>query len=91
MAQPCNVGLQRLIKLEIKHRQHADIVEETLTLLWKFTPPSELKLDTRIGTLQTQFINWLVHAYNAVNNPDIVNKVSSSFVLSISGLNIFMS
>jgi hypothetical protein len=91
VAQPCDVGLQRLLKLEIKRRQHADIVEETLALLRKGTPPSELKLDTKIGTLRNRSINWLVHAYNAVNKPDIVKKVGSLFILSIYGLNIFMS
>ena len=90
VAQPCDVGLQRLIKLEIKRRQHADIVEETLALLRDGTPPSELKLDTRIGTLRNRSINWLVHAYNAVNKPDIVKKVGCLAILLICGRNNIM-
>ena len=78
VAQPCDVDLQRVIKLEIKRRQHADIVDETLALLGNGTPAAELKLDTRIGTLRDRSINWFVHSYNTVNKPEIVKKVGSS-------------
>ena len=77
MAQPCDVGIQRPLKLEIKRHQHADIVDETLALLRNGTPASELKITTTIRPLRNRSINWLVHASHAVNKPELVKKVCS--------------
>jgi hypothetical protein len=42
LAQPCDVGMQRAIKLVIKQSQHADIVDETLGLLRAGTAANDL-------------------------------------------------
>jgi len=43
--QPCDLGIQRPVKLSMKHEQHADLVWEALTLLEKGKAPEEVKLD----------------------------------------------
>jgi hypothetical protein len=79
IAQPCDVGIQRPFKLAIKQAQHADIVEETLRLLQAGVDPENVRLDTSIGTLRDRSVGWLVKAYNKINKPSIVKKVSIHF------------
>jgi hypothetical protein len=75
LAQPCDVGIQRPLKLMIKRAQHADIVEETLGLLRAGTPAADLRLDTSLPTLRDRSVNWVVQAYKAINKPEIIQKV----------------
>ena len=82
MAQPCDVGLQRPIKLAIKELQHEDIVNETLTQLSSGTVPSEVRLDVTKGTLRDRSVRWFVEAYKAVNKTDLIKKVRFIFKLS---------
>ncbi|KII82826.1 hypothetical protein PLICRDRAFT_169188, partial [Plicaturopsis crispa FD-325 SS-3] len=74
VAQPCDVGMQRPVKMSIKNSQHADIVDETLHLLRRGVPPENIRLDTSVGTLRDRSVNWLVTAYKALNKPEIVKK-----------------
>lgn len=80
VTQPCDVGLQRPIKLAIKEFQHADIVNETLTQLSSGTVASDIRLDTTKGTLRDRSVRWFVEAYKAVNKTDLIKKVS--FILN---------
>ena len=75
IAQPCDVGIQRPLKLSIKHSQHADVVDETLGYLKDGTDPAELQIDTRIGTLRDRTVGWMVRAYHTINKPELVRKV----------------
>ena len=75
IAQPCDVGIQRPLKLSIKRSQHADVVDETLGYLENGTDPAELRIDTRIGTLRNRTVGWMVRAYHAINKPELVRKV----------------
>jgi DDE superfamily endonuclease len=60
IAQPCDVGIQRPLKLSIKHSQHADVVDEMLGYLEKGTDPANLRIDTCVGILQDRAVGWLV-------------------------------
>jgi hypothetical protein len=81
VAQPCDVGLQRPIKLAIKELQHEDIVNETLMQLSSGTVPSEVRLDVTKGTLRDRSVRWFVEAYKAVNKTDLIKKVCFIFKL----------
>ena len=63
--QPCDVGIQRPLKLSIKHNQQSGVVNETLTQLQKGIAPGDVKFNLMIGHLQdctvTSF-NWLLSA-----------------------------
>ncbi|TDL14855.1 hypothetical protein BD410DRAFT_845671 [Rickenella mellea] len=72
--QPCDIGIQRPLKLSIKRSQNADIVQETLAQLEQGKPATQVRLDTTVGTLRDRTMNWLVTAYHHVNKPDIVKK-----------------
>ncbi|KIJ46782.1 hypothetical protein M422DRAFT_98876, partial [Sphaerobolus stellatus SS14] len=61
--QPCDLRLQRPVKIAIKYAQHADIVEETLVHLRAGTKPEEIKLDTRKAVFRDRFVRWLLNAY----------------------------
>ncbi|KIJ41449.1 hypothetical protein M422DRAFT_172333, partial [Sphaerobolus stellatus SS14] len=73
--QPCNLGIQRPIKLSIKHSQHADIVEETLKYLCAGHKPEEIKLNTQKHTFRDRSPAWLLKSYHAVNRPEIIKKL----------------
>jgi hypothetical protein len=51
IAQPCDVGIQRPLKLAMKQVQHVDIFDKTVLLLDSGVDPTELRLDTKIATL----------------------------------------
>ncbi|KAG1898802.1 uncharacterized protein F5891DRAFT_903164, partial [Suillus fuscotomentosus] len=52
VAQPCDVGIQRSLKLAIKELQHKDIVSETLSQLTAGKTPDDLRLDVTKPTLR---------------------------------------
>jgi hypothetical protein len=64
--QPCDVGIQRPLKLAIKRYQQADIVQEVLTQLRNDVPPHCVRA-----------VNWLVSAHDEINKPDIILQVSA--------------
>ncbi|KAA1469646.1 hypothetical protein DENSPDRAFT_816722 [Dentipellis sp. KUC8613] len=74
LAQPCDVGIQRPYKLSIRKSQLQDIVDETLEHLENGEDPSDLKLDTRIGTLRKRSVSWFVKAWHDINEPNLVKK-----------------
>lgn len=73
--QPCDVGIQRLMKLAIRRAQHEDVVSEVQAQLKKGTAPGEMKIATGLPVLRSRSVQWLVNAYNAVNDEAIVKKV----------------
>lgn len=76
IAQPCDVGVQRPFKLAVKRSQHADIVNEALTLLRRNQDtPSALRLDTTLPTLRDRSVQWLLNGYHAINKPEIIKQV----------------
>jgi hypothetical protein len=72
--QPCDVGIQRPLKLSTKRSYHEDVVEEMLVQIDK---KSEIfTIDDRIMILRNRSVRWLWNAYNSVNKKEIVQKVS---------------
>ena len=74
VAQPCDVGIQRLFKHSIKCSYHEDIVSKILSQL-ENTKADLVTLDTHLGVLRDQSTRWLWNAYQAVNNKALVKKV----------------
>lgn len=73
--QPCDLGIQRPVKIMLKRAQHADLVREALEKLEGGTKPEELKLDARKGIVRDRTVGWMIQAYHGVNKPEIVKKV----------------
>ncbi|KAG2359742.1 hypothetical protein BDR07DRAFT_1360856 [Suillus spraguei] len=92
VGQPCDVGIQRPFKLAVKHAQHADIVNESLTRLSEKTSPALVRLDTTIGTLRNRSLQWVINGYHAINKPELVKqaffmcKAGKDFSLSFESL-----
>ncbi|VDC03285.1 unnamed protein product [Peniophora sp. CBMAI 1063] len=74
LAQPCDVGIQRPFKLSIKRSQLDDIVAEILAHLNGGADPTQLHLDTHIGTLRNRSVSWFVRAWQEINQPELVRK-----------------
>jgi hypothetical protein len=73
--QPCDVGIQRPLKLAIKQCQQNDLVQTTLLQLESGIDPSQIKVDATLGTLRESAVSWLVSAYHQINKPDIICQV----------------
>ncbi|KAF8836369.1 hypothetical protein BDN67DRAFT_911297, partial [Paxillus ammoniavirescens] len=54
IAQPCDVGIQHPFKLAVRWSQHADIVEESLSLLKKQDDVPIIRLDMSLPTLRNR-------------------------------------
>jgi hypothetical protein len=78
--QPLNVGIQRLLKLSIKHSAHRDIVDEALSQIQAGTPPSEIKMNTTIGVLRNRSVGWIVQAIHDIDDLAIIMKVCSDYL-----------
>ncbi|KAI0766760.1 hypothetical protein BC629DRAFT_1537581 [Irpex lacteus] len=68
--------MQRFMKIIIRRCQQEDIVEETVNQLREGKPPEAIKLDDTIGTLRRRSVRWMVLAYQGINDPELVKKVS---------------
>ncbi|KAG2128789.1 hypothetical protein BD769DRAFT_1333576, partial [Suillus cothurnatus] len=84
--------VQHPFKLAVKRSQHADIVEESLSLLKKNDATAIIQLDMTLPTLHDRSLCWLINGYHAINKPDIVKqaffqcKAGTSFNLSFESL-----
>ena len=77
LAQPLDVGIQRVLKQSLKRSAHKDIVNETTRHLESGKPSTSFKLDTTLGTLQDWAVGWMVQAYDDINNESLIKKVST--------------
>ena len=73
--QPCDVGIQRVLKLAIRRSVLKDIVDHTMNQLSSGVTPDQITFDKRIGVIRNRSVDWLVNGYEAINNPEIVQKV----------------
>ena len=73
--QPCDVGIQRLLKLSIKRKQQAHVVEEALSQLKNGIRPEQVKFNTSIVCLRERAVEWLVSSHDEINKPSIVRQV----------------
>jgi hypothetical protein len=72
--QPCDVGIQRPLKLSIKKSYHEDIVQDLM--LQAKNGNSSPMLKEGIKDLRDRTPRWLWNAYNALNNKELIQKVS---------------
>lgn len=72
--QPCDVGMQRPMKLSIKKSYHEEVVKEVLGQV-KWNQLCVI-LSKEIATHRNRSVRWLVNTYHILNNPWLVKKVS---------------
>jgi hypothetical protein len=72
--KPLDVGIQRLLKLSIKHSAHRDIVHEALRQIKAGKMAHEIRLDTSVGTLRDRSVGWIVQAINDLSDPSIITQ-----------------
>ena len=73
--QPCDAGIQRPLKVAVKRSALSDIIDHTMDQLSSGIPPSQITFEKRLPVVQDRSVGWLVHGYEAINNPEIVQKV----------------
>lgn len=73
--QPCDVGIQRVLKHAIQRTAHAHIVQETIERLDEGVEPEQVLLTKKVGDLRDRSVEWIVNGYCAVDRPEIVKKV----------------
>lgn len=75
LAQPLDVGIQRVLKQSMKQSTHKDIVNETMAHLDSGKPLGAFKLDTTLGTLYDRCVSWILGAYHDINIKELILKV----------------
>ena len=73
--QPCDVGIQRVLKLAIKRTALQDIINDTKEQLDSGVTPSMVTFEKRLGVVRDRSVRWLVNGYKAINNPELIKKV----------------
>jgi hypothetical protein len=73
--QPCDVGIQRVLKLAIRRSALKDIVNDTMQQLKGGVEPGKVVFEKRLPIIQDHSVGWLVNAYEAINNRELVEKV----------------
>lgn len=89
--QPCNVGIQRILKLAIRWSALQDIVSDTMKQLNTGIEPSKVEFGKKLPLVRNRSVGWLVNGYEAINKCEIVQKVcylSYNFLIYI--LNFFI-
>lgn len=77
--QPCDVGIQRILKLAIKRSALSDVVDHTMNQLKSGVTPDKVTFDKRMEVVRNRSVQWLVNGYEAIDNPEIVQKVTSQY------------
>ena len=85
--QPCDVGIQRPLKLSMRKSYHEDVVNEFLSELNKGNNSPSLK--DALGVIRDRSVRWLWNAYNTVNNKALVKKVCFHFNITHQSLILF--
>ena len=73
--QPCDVGIQRPLKLSIRKSYHEDIVAEFVSQLNNGS--TILKIDDSIGVLCDCSVGWMWNVFLVLKNKELVKKVRS--------------
>jgi hypothetical protein len=74
--QPCDVGIQHIMKHSLKQSCHRDVVNEILTQIEDDEP--DITVDKTVGVLRDRTVSWLWDAYQTLNQPRIIKKLSFS-------------
>lgn len=73
--QPCDVGIQRVLKLAIRRSALKDVVDDTMQQLRDGVEPSKVVFEKRLPIVRNRSVGWLVNGYEAINNCELVQKV----------------
>lgn len=76
--QPCDVGIQRILKHAMKKTALSHIVKETVAHLNNNEDPGTIILTKAVRVLRNRSVEWLVKGYQAINKPEIVKKVCAA-------------
>ena len=74
--QPCDVGIQRILKLAIRRTALKDIVDDTMQQLNGGVKPDKVVFEKKLGIVRNRSVGWLVNAYEAINKCELVEKVN---------------
>jgi hypothetical protein len=75
--QPCDVGIQRVLKLAIRRSALQQIINHTREQLGQGVEPEMINFEKRLPIVRDHSVKWLVNGYEAINKPDLVKKVHS--------------
>ena len=73
--QPCDVGIQRVLKLAIRCSTLHDIINDTAEQLSCGALPSTVTFEEQLSVVRDRSVRWLVNGYEAINNPTLIKKV----------------
>ena len=76
--QPCDVGIQRILKHAMKKTALSHIVKETVAHLNNSKDPGTILLTKAVKVLRNRSVEWLVQGFKAINTPSNVKKVCPS-------------
>ena len=89
--QPCDVGIQRILKLAIRRTALKDIVDNTMQQLNAGVEANKVVFEKKLAVVRDRSLTWLVNGYEAINKCEIVEKVNYFLVKSqFSLLNILL-
>ena len=74
--QPCDVGIQCILKLALRRTALKDIVDDTMKQMKAGIEPSKVVFEKRLPVVRNRSVGWLVNGYEAINKCEIVEKVS---------------
>ena len=74
--QPCDVGVQRILKLAMRRSALKDIVNNTVKQLAQGVKPTMVTFEKSLPIIRNNSVSWLVNGYEAINRPDLVKKVT---------------
>ncbi|KAF7969103.1 hypothetical protein HWV62_28306 [Athelia sp. TMB] len=70
--QPCDVGIQHIMKHSFAQSCHCDIVEEVLAQVDRGV--ADITVSKAVGVLHNHTVTWLWEAYKTLNKLEIVQK-----------------
>ena len=79
--QPCDVGIQWVLKLAIRRTALKDIVDDTMQQLKDGSTPDKVVYVKKLAVVRDRSVNWLVNAYEAINKHEFVEKVNHSQII----------
>ena len=78
--QPCDVGIQQVLKLAIRCTALQDIIRDTTEQLCHGVEPRMVDFEKWLPIVRDRSVRWLVHGYEAINNPKLIKKVKSNSI-----------
>ena len=76
--QPCDVGIQRVLKHTMKKTALSHIVKETVAHMNDNKDPATIILTKTVKVLRNRSVEWLVNGFKAINRPEIIRMVRTS-------------